>query len=400
MKRMYRLLLPVAIALLLTGCWDRREINDVAFVVATAIDLERVQGEKRYRQSVQIPLPSQLGGMGSQGGGGGTSGGSGKPWYIESKSGKSVREGTERVQKALSRELTFSHRRVLILGEELARDGLEPVIDLLGRIPQNRLSTYFYVARGEAQSILRVDAPVEQTPAETAREMAIAFMKEPRTLKDLTYALLLEGQDPFLPVISPSGTVPGPTGKAQTTLKIDGMAVFAGDKLAGFLDERTTAGALWALGQARVPTVALQVPGRPGRTSIQFYENLTEIRPLIQGESITMSLRIRAKGGIVENNTDLNWASGTNMRQLESLAAKEIASNVEAAVRQLQALGSDALGFGHQVHCKNPALWRRIAPTWRERYPKVKVQVEVIPLVENSGTLTAPFGYRQSEVVR
>ena len=31
----------LSISLLLTGCWDRTEINDVAFVLASAIDLDK-----------------------------------------------------------------------------------------------------------------------------------------------------------------------------------------------------------------------------------------------------------------------------------------------------------------------------------------------------------------------
>lgn len=50
---------------LLTGCWDREEINDVAFVIGIAADKE---GDE-YRSSLQIALPGQSGASGSEGGG-------------------------------------------------------------------------------------------------------------------------------------------------------------------------------------------------------------------------------------------------------------------------------------------------------------------------------------------
>lgn len=52
-------------SVLLGGCWDRREVNDVAFVMGTGLDKEGDQ----YRVTMQIALPGQLGSSGSTGGG-------------------------------------------------------------------------------------------------------------------------------------------------------------------------------------------------------------------------------------------------------------------------------------------------------------------------------------------
>lgn len=51
------IVIGVAVLLLLTGCWDRREINDVAFVLAGGADKE---GDN-ILISVLIPLPRRAG---------------------------------------------------------------------------------------------------------------------------------------------------------------------------------------------------------------------------------------------------------------------------------------------------------------------------------------------------
>lgn len=103
---------------LLTGCWDREEINDVAFVIGIAVDKE---GED-YRSSLQIALPGQSGASGSEGGGGGTSGD--KPWFILSNTARTLRGTSLEGQKSLSRRIYYAHRRTILIGEELAREGL------------------------------------------------------------------------------------------------------------------------------------------------------------------------------------------------------------------------------------------------------------------------------------
>lgn len=54
----------------IAGCWDRKEINDIAFVIGIAVDKE----QDNYRSSLQIALPGQSGSTGSSGGGGGQAG--------------------------------------------------------------------------------------------------------------------------------------------------------------------------------------------------------------------------------------------------------------------------------------------------------------------------------------
>lgn len=392
--RILRLLL---IAVLVTGCWDRREINDIAVVVASTIDKEG--GE--YRTTVQFPLPSQLGGTGSGGGGGGTSGGAEKKnWYLDSEQGRTIREVNGKQQRALSRQQIFSHRRALIVGEEAARAGLEPIVDILGRIPMNRMTAHLFVTHGQARHVLNVDAPIEQTSAEMAREMAMAAMKRPITLKTALHAMLTEGQDVYLPTLLTKQTPPGPSGKAQTSLRFDGIGVFHENRLVGYLKRREAEGALWALDQMRRPTVTVEVPGGGGRVSIEFNETTAAIRPFIKGNQIQLRIRIKAIGSLVENPTSINWAMEDGLETLERLVAQKISQDVQTAIRQLKGLHADILGIGDAVHRYYPAFWRQIADDWERHYQDVQVIVEVRPIVENTGSLTAPFGYKRAKVIK
>ena len=58
--------------ILLSGCWDRVEINDLAIVTAAAID---ATDDNQIELSLQVFIPKALGSGGGQGGGGGGGGG-------------------------------------------------------------------------------------------------------------------------------------------------------------------------------------------------------------------------------------------------------------------------------------------------------------------------------------
>lgn len=75
-------LLPIAIMFFATGCWDRHELTDRAFVVATGLD-EGPDGS--IVESVQMAVPSQMG----------DSPGAGKqkePFVVMQATGKTVLE--------------------------------------------------------------------------------------------------------------------------------------------------------------------------------------------------------------------------------------------------------------------------------------------------------------------
>lgn len=380
-----------AAAVLLTGCWDRREVNDIAIVTGTAMD--KVGG--KYRAAVQFPLAGQLGGPG--GGGGGTSGS--KSWYVDSATGDTIRDANGMLQRSLSRQLYFAHRRVLVMGEELAKDGISPVLDIVLRTAQNRMSAFIVFAKGEAIDLLNADAVMEQQPSEMIRELTVHSMKAPRTVRNVVDTLLADGMDAAAPYYISEKSRTGDKGQSKTTITLEGLAVFKGDKLAGLMKGEAAKGALWAMNQAKSPTVTIPVPKGEGNITLQFPENEVDLKPSVQGEEVAMEIRIRAVGNIFENTSGYQ-SSADNLAKVRKLASDKIKSEVEKGVKQLQEYGSDACGFGDALFREKPADWKKLKERWRETYPKVKVTVHVELQIEHSGTLLEPAARKRESLVQ
>lgn len=386
------LLLSAAVAAAtLTGCWDRREVNDIAIVSGTAMDKV---GDK-YRAAVQFPLAGQLGGPG--GGGGGTTGK--KSWYVDSGTGETVKEANNQLQRSMSRQLYFSHRRVLIMGEEMARGGISSAMDITMRTSQNRMSAFVVVAKGEAIDLLNADAVVEQQPSEMMRELAVNSMKSPRTIRHVADILLSEGVDVALPYFVSEKIRAGAKGESKTTITAEGLAAFHKDKLAGFLKGDAAKGALWAMNQARRPSVTVQAPKGEGMLTVLFSENEVELDPAVSGDEVTVTVKIRAIGFISDNESNYPYHSDL-LSDLKQALAVKIIGNVEKGVKQLQEYGSDACGFGDTLYRKHPGDWKRLKDRWPELYPKVQTKVKVELQIEHSGSLVEPAAKKEEELVR
>ncbi|MCY7783805.1 MULTISPECIES: Ger(x)C family spore germination protein [unclassified Bacillus (in: firmicutes)] len=376
-KTIYKCVVPLLVCILLTGCWDRTEINDIAFVVSSAIDKKKDQ----YRVAMQIPLVGKLGGQ--TGGGGGTAGS--KTWYVDSASGTTIKEANSKLQTSLSRMINTSHRRTVVIGEDMARDGVAPVFDMLTRNPQNRLTALLLISRGEARDILNTDVQLEQFSAEMIRELAIMATSRPVFLSRFMSDLVEKGSDPYAPVISASKTKPG--GKGKPNLKIDGLAIFKKDRLMDiFKDEHMTA-ALMLLNQARQPEFILDLPNQMGQASIQLQKSNASFHAAEKNGKLSMTIEIRAKGIIMENQSTYETRENDHFYIIQKALNRAVKKDVISTVHRLQKLKADPAGFQDQTIRSMDITKDLLRKEWDEVYKDMEIHVNPIVTIEQGGVL-------------
>ncbi|MEI2283079.1 MULTISPECIES: Ger(x)C family spore germination protein [Paenibacillus] len=379
---------------LLTGCWDREEINDVAFVIGIAADKE---GDE-YRSSLQIALPGQSGASGSEGGGGGTNGD--KPWFILSNTDRTLRGTTLKGQKSLSRRIYYAHRRTILIGEELARDGVAPMLDLFTRYPLNRLSALPVVTRGEAHKVMDTDAPIEKFPSEMVRELCFLNMRNPRSLKTFIDSILDEGVDPFLPIASVSDSVPEGWKGAVTNIKLDGLAIFKKDKLVGMMDKAPADALILAMGEANEPEVMIKAPRGKGDMFIKLNENNSSLHPKIVNGKVSVTIQMYAKGVLVDNESDYGDRREKEILNLNEAVHRKIKEDIEEGVRLVQKkFKADIIGIGRSIHRQLPKEWDKIKDRWEFLYPEVQVTVDPHVIIENVGVVNKPIGVVEEDII-
>jgi Ger(x)C family germination protein len=368
---------------ILGGCWDRQEINDVAFVVGTAVD----KAEQGYRVSWQIALPGQMGGP--SGGGGGTSGE--KKWYIDAVTDKTVNTAVEKIQRSVSRRLNFSHRRIVVIGEEVAKEGVTSILDVFIRAPLNRLTAFPIVAKGEGQDLLSVEAPIEQFPAEMVRELVQMNMSESENLRTFIYKVLTEGIDPIAIVLKKDHTNPGKGEDKKTLMEVAGLAIFKYDKLVGILEGEKALGLLIAMGRAKSPAILVEGDDEINEFSVQLQEIQVKMKTVIKKSEPSVSLIVRAKGNIYEDNSKHGLTTDQDVRERERMLNEKLAKIIKDGVSSIQKMEADSLGIGATIYRKNPQFWNQIRNDWPQHYSKMKISVKVDTYIEHSGITTQPL---------
>lgn len=393
-RKFRTVLMLLLCTIFIAGCWDRKEINDIAFVIGIAVDKE----QDNYRSSLQIALPGQSGSTGSSGGGGGTSGD--KSWFMLSNTAKTLRGTTLEGQKSLSRKIYYAHRRTMLIGEDLARDGVAPMLDLFTRYPLNRFSALPVVTKGAAYKVMDTDAPIEKFPSEMVRELCFLNMRNPRSLKTFTDAILSEGVDPFLPVASKVDNVPKNWKDAKTNIKLDGLAIFKKDKLVGMIDKAPADALILAMGEANEPEVMVKAPRGEGDIFIKLNENNSSLHPSVKNGKVSVTVQLYAKGVVVDNESNYGDLSEKEILKLNDAIHQKIKEDIVEGVRLIQEkYHADILGIGRSIHQHMPKEWDKMKDRWNDIYPDVEVKVIPHVIIENVGIVNKPIGVMEEDIV-
>ncbi|MGG0716961.1 Ger(x)C family spore germination protein [Robertmurraya massiliosenegalensis] len=378
MKKSWQVIILFICVFFLSGCWDRKEVNDLAFVIATGFDKE---GENDFRISVQTPLPSAMGGPG--GGGGGTSGSS--PFYVDSGKGRNIREADDNLQKRVSRELFLAHRRVFIFGEEVASGGIERSLNYILEHPESRLSTFLLIAKGEAIDILTASPHFEQLPSEAVREMAKTTLNI--DTRDVLNDLHLPGKDPVIPVVKTVKTQ-NKGNDERKEIQLDSVGIMKDDALNFITNENETTGVYWINNRMRQKDVTVTIDKD---SELNLIIRDYKIKPSYQVHNHIpeFTINLYVDGILLQNEAELDLEDTEVYRMATTKFADQISKQVEGIIDHAKSEGIDPYGLGLYIYRTDNILWEKhLAEQWRDLLPELKVHVVVnaeITRVNNKG---------------
>lgn len=352
-KALARLPLFLLILLSLSGCWDRTEINDLAFILTTAVDLEE-DGSIRY--SALLPLPGSMGGP--SGGGGGTAGD--KTYYIDSEVGDTIRSAQSKLQKRMSRRMFLAHRRTLLVGEEYAKKGIRELFDATARTPESRMSTFLIVSKGKAYDLLRANPQFERFPSEAIRELVKTRTVMHLNIKDIALSLSTIGSDPVVAYVGVKESEKGK--KPSKELEFIGYSQFRDDKMVGIFEDRTALGLALLKNESVTSNITVPVEEKKLITA-SIFEARSKIKPKLTGGKLVYDIHIDSKSKVVESTDYYDFSQPKKIKKVEQTIAAYMKSSIEETLKKMVNKKTDSASLGTR-------LWRAYPRLWKQAYEK------------------------------
>ncbi|NQX68931.1 Ger(x)C family spore germination protein [Paenibacillus alba] len=366
-------LLSGLLIFLLTGCWDRIEVNDLALVTGAAIDR---YDDHSIELSVQIFVPrgSSSGTLESGSTKGGETGNQSS--YVRSAHGTNLADALSHLQEKLPRKVFWGHTEVIIFGEAVARSGIRDDLDYFMRAPQPRERAYMYVTKGQGRDFLEMSTKLERNTAEVLREISKSKITLSVTLSDLAQ-MLASGSNsaalPYLELLAPLTT----NNSDKTESFLNATAVFKSDKMVGKIDDRTTRGILWLRDEIKQAVITVTPEGEKGTVSANLIRSKTKLEPIIKDGKWQMNVWIQTEDDALQNTTMLNLVADPKALQIVQNALNDdIGSRVRMALDKVQLdLKADIFDFAGEFHRVYPKEWKKNQNRWDELFPTVEVAI-------------------------
>ncbi|MCM3588390.1 Ger(x)C family spore germination protein [Mesobacillus maritimus] len=375
---------------LLTGCWDQVEMQDLAIITATAID--RLEDGKT-RISVQLFIPRAI-----------TSGQTGEEvgstsTFVREGYGENLAQAISILQTNVPRRLFWGQCKIFVFGEELAKNGIRKEIDFLARHSGPRGNSYLFISEGEAKEILELIPPLERYSAEALRKLSEEELGTSTTLRDVDIDFMGESESVSMPYIKMLVSKENARKIYETVPVIHGTAIFKGEKMIGTLNMKEARGLLWLKDEVKRSTISIKPEGEEGEITMTPTLGKIKFSPEIKGNQWSMNLSLAIEGNIVQNETYLNLMNEDVLNNLNKEFATSLEERVAQTIEKLQQeYKTDVIQFGRRFHQKYPKQWKKVSGRWDEKFPEVKVQIDVDANIRRPGYIGPPAALPRDEV--
>jgi spore germination protein KC len=387
MKR--NMILLIGISLLLTGCWDQRELSTITIVTGMAIDKGKNGNFKLTIESInETELYDQT-----------ATGNS--PSVLFSLEGETIAELAYKMNIGFSKSVIYSHMRTLVVSEAIAESGMMEFLDTFERSRELRDDFDVILAKeGEAADILQVVYTFQKSSSLKIMSQLESATKgwgsTPNVkVKDLISALTSPGRQPVMTAVRIQGKPK--KGESVDNMKktrpdaivvIDSMALFKGEKLVGFLSVEDTRNYLWT--QNQIENTSISIPcGGNQFAAIRITDSKTTVKGRIKNGKPKIGVDIVMEGAIYGSTCKGHMDDPKTYKKLDELTNQYVREKVSKTIQTVQDdYGVDIFGFGEVVYRQDYKQFKKVADHWDEAFKDAEIDVSVDTMIRRAGLRT------------
>ncbi|MNV34838.1 Spore germination protein B3 precursor [compost metagenome] len=403
MRRLGLGVVMLMFVLILAGCWNRIELNELGIVVAKGVDY--TDGE--WTMSYQIIVPSSM-----ASGTGGTSGGSSQPSvHVISMNTKTIHQALNLSNLEYPRRIYVSHNKVVVIGKNAAEHGIGELMDYYFRNTESRETVQLILTEGRAIDILNKLCPPEKLPGASLSDLLNKESKQVSAFpvtNVFNFALKMnsDAQGNRLPVIDLVGDKSGNHEeelKSQDVLKlteqplktkITKLAIFQRDRLVGLLDYKESFGLSWITGDIKNTEISFPCSKERQTQEHAGYRvnsSKTKVTPRRSGSHYVMQIKVKLKGNLTESTCQQDLSNPKVIKELEAQIEQQIEDYINTGWSAMKRLKTDAVGFADMIHRKFPSDWRRIKENWQDELAQMDLDVQVQATIRRTGLIQKSF---------
>lgn len=367
-----------------------------------ALGIDKEKGKAEYRVSYQVVNPTEISGQ--------TGTGRTTPVTVYSSSGATIFEALRNAAEVTPRQLMISHTNVIVIGEELAKEGIQGILDFFERDDEGRLTSNLLIARNvKAEEVLKTLTPIEKISALALKGKLETMNKKLSKgynveLDEVIRGVLRKGGGPVVSGVQliksdQSGSKESAIKAATpaTVIRINGLGIFKGGKLVGWLNGKAARGMAIINNELKGSAVSIDCKRNKKGLSIEVRRAKTKIRTSVRNNIPAIQLFIKQEGSIGQIFCAIDLKKSKEIRKLEKEWAQETKKEVQKTIAQAQKNQTDIFGFGEALERANKKEWKKIEGKWGDIFAKTAVEVHVETRIRRPGMRSIPYLFSETE---
>jgi len=361
MKKIIILILPL---LLLTGCYNYRELNELA--IATAVEVDKINDE--FHLLVQVANPKNQNDASS----------ANQPQFVtyEAK-GKTVQEAFRNIVQESSRKIYGMHVQLLIITENIAKEDMQSMLDFFFRNVEIRKEFYVIVDTSQNNDkLLKVLTPVTNLSSQSIMDTLETNNKflgisNLVTFNDLMDIYLDDNKELVLPTIYMEGNYE--KGKNEEILKetdtetkifLGNMAIFKDEKLLGYLTKEESITVNLIKNEINDALITQECEKNKYTTS-EITLDKTDIK--IDLKKLKVTINIKGSGTLAEYGCDEDLTKEKIIKKINKELNEYIEKTIKQSINSINTTyNSDIYNFKDMIYKQDQKFYNKVKDNYYE----------------------------------
>ena len=378
---MKKLILSLIVLFCLSGCWNYKELNDYSIVSGVAID--KVGDE--YETSVLISnLPKNNSDKSS----------SESNVVVYSGKGASIFDSLKKIGLISPKELYFGSFSVLIISEEVAKDGINNAVDFFIRYPSSRKNFYVSLARDvKAKDTLKILTPLSSFPSQNITDNINSTKNLQGTIFSLDFNHLLsniltDGIEPTINCIEIKGDIEEgssqenlESSEQKTYTKLSNIGIFKDDKLVDWANHDESLGINIING--KINEMYLDLEYDDGYVVVDSTSFSTNVSVELKDNKPIVNINLSGEARIIEVKGKVDLKDSDVIEELQKKANNKIKKQVNKALKLAIKNETDIFGFGKMFYQEYPDYFKSVKKEWNNNLGNIEFKIKSDLMLKN-----------------
>lgn len=388
------LIILIMLPIFLTACYDKEEIDNITYVIALGLDKgekeklkismqyftinEKSEGESANEETASITLEAS-----------------------------SIIEGINLVNNSIDKKLSFSHTKLIVISEKLAKEGnLISILKPLENSKEFRPNVYMAVSKGDASKYLKAIESLKKSNIARYYKSIFSSYKysgyyfmSPKD--DFYYKMCDENVSAVVPYVAVNKSkkdikkdvlIAGNMKEEgrETKIQIMGCAIFNKDKMVGVLTGKEATHFLMIIGEFNNAIYTIKDPLAKDKMiniSLRAYKR-PKIKIKTHNNKPRVNIDITLNGEYVYFESDVDY----NKKNKNAILVNYLENNISQEIQKLlnktsKEWESDICLFSKYAR-KNFLTWQEWEKyKWNEKYKTIQFDINVHMNIKMTGMI-------------